>query len=162
MHLRGRDMKMTATYPGGRQETLLNVPAYDFNWQLFYYPKHTRRAAEGHAPRSRRALRQLGGEQEQPRSHEADPLRRSLRRAEMMFGMFEFTAANGVSPKVSNERSRMTALVSSFPKDSAYLIEVPFGKEPALAVFHLPRIGRRLALLDDARPVDWAWTGAGS
>src|SRR6185295_19565108 len=39
MHLRGKDMKMTATYPGGRQETLLNVPSYDFSWQLFYYPK---------------------------------------------------------------------------------------------------------------------------
>ena len=33
MHLRGHDMAMTATFPGGRQETLLSVPAYDFNWQ---------------------------------------------------------------------------------------------------------------------------------
>jgi hypothetical protein len=40
MHLRGRDMTMTATFPGGRRETLLKVPAYDFNWQLFYYPKN--------------------------------------------------------------------------------------------------------------------------
>ena len=41
MHLRGKDMKMTATFPDGRQQTLLNVPDYDFNWQLFYYPKTT-------------------------------------------------------------------------------------------------------------------------
>ena len=59
----------------------------------------------------------------------------------MMFGMFEFTAADGVSPKPSTERTRMTALVSSFPKGSAFLIEVPFGKEPTLGVFHLPRSG---------------------
>ena len=39
MHLRGKDMNMTATYPGGRRETLLNVPAYNFDWQLSYYPK---------------------------------------------------------------------------------------------------------------------------
>ena len=64
----------------------------------------------------------------------------------MMFGMFEFTAANGISPKPSTEQTRMTALVSSFPKDSAYLIEVPFGKEPTLAVFHLPRSGEGASL----------------
>ncbi len=59
MHLRGKDMKMTATFPDGHHETLLNVPAYDFSWQLFYYPKNEREAAGRHARRSGRALRQL-------------------------------------------------------------------------------------------------------
>lgn len=36
MHLRGRSMRVTAFYPGGKEETLLNVPAYDFNWQTTY------------------------------------------------------------------------------------------------------------------------------
>lgn len=36
MHLRGKDMKWIATYPDGREETLLSVPKYDFNWQLNY------------------------------------------------------------------------------------------------------------------------------
>jgi hypothetical protein len=40
MHLRGKDMRMTASYPDGREEVLLNVPGYDFNWQLFYYPEN--------------------------------------------------------------------------------------------------------------------------
>ncbi|MEE2776402.1 MAG: thiol-disulfide isomerase [Acidobacteriota bacterium] len=39
MHMRGRDMAFVATYPDGRKETLLDVPAYDFDWQLFYYPE---------------------------------------------------------------------------------------------------------------------------
>src|SRR6185436_9814828 len=39
MHLRGKDMKLTAAYPDGRKDVLLNVPNYDFNWQLFYYPE---------------------------------------------------------------------------------------------------------------------------
>src|SRR4029077_7805993 len=48
MHLRGKDMTLTATYPGGtKTETLLNVPAYDFNWQLFYYPKTSIRLPKG-------------------------------------------------------------------------------------------------------------------
>lgn len=36
MHLRGKDMKITAQYPDGRTETLLWVPKYDFNWQMVY------------------------------------------------------------------------------------------------------------------------------
>jgi hypothetical protein len=36
MHLRGRSMKYTAVYPDGREEELLNVPRYDFNWQIVY------------------------------------------------------------------------------------------------------------------------------
>lgn len=36
MHLRGKSMRMEVTYPDGRSETLLNVPQYDFNWQITY------------------------------------------------------------------------------------------------------------------------------
>lgn len=36
MHLRGKDMKWLLTLPDGRTETLLNVPKYDFNWQIYY------------------------------------------------------------------------------------------------------------------------------
>jgi hypothetical protein len=36
MHLRGKAMRYVAHYPDGRNETLLYVPAYDFNWQFTY------------------------------------------------------------------------------------------------------------------------------
>jgi len=36
MHLRGQSFTYTARYPGGREETLLSVPNYDFNWQSVY------------------------------------------------------------------------------------------------------------------------------
>ena len=36
MHLRGKDFRYTATYPDGRTEVLLSVPAYDFGWQSVY------------------------------------------------------------------------------------------------------------------------------
>jgi hypothetical protein len=39
MHLRGKDMRFTVTYPDGEQKILLDVPEYDFDWQLFYYPE---------------------------------------------------------------------------------------------------------------------------
>ncbi len=33
MHLRGKDMRFRLIWPDGRDETLLDVPRYDFNWQ---------------------------------------------------------------------------------------------------------------------------------
>ena len=55
MHFRGKDMKIEATYPDGRREILLYVPAYNFNWQITYraakplfLPKGTRVAVLAH------------------------------------------------------------------------------------------------------------------
>jgi hypothetical protein len=36
MHLRGKDMTFILIRPGGREEILLSVPKFDFNWQLIY------------------------------------------------------------------------------------------------------------------------------
>lgn len=36
MHYLGKDMTVNATFPDGRKETLLDVPRYDFNWQIVY------------------------------------------------------------------------------------------------------------------------------
>jgi hypothetical protein len=38
-HLRGRSWKYDVTYPDGRNEQVLSVPAYDFNWQTEYWFK---------------------------------------------------------------------------------------------------------------------------
>jgi len=43
LHLRGKSMKYTLTLPDGEEEVLLDVPKYDFNWQLYYElatPRH--------------------------------------------------------------------------------------------------------------------------
>jgi hypothetical protein len=36
MHLRGKSLKWVVTYPDGRDVTILNVPKFDFNWQINY------------------------------------------------------------------------------------------------------------------------------
>jgi hypothetical protein len=46
-HVRGKSAQYRLTYPDGREEVILNVPRYDFNWQLSYrtalhVPKGTR------------------------------------------------------------------------------------------------------------------------
>jgi hypothetical protein len=35
-HVRGKSAQYRLTYPNGREEIVLNVPNYDFNWQLSY------------------------------------------------------------------------------------------------------------------------------
>jgi hypothetical protein len=41
MHTRGKSFKYELTTPDGKTETLLDVPRYDFNWQLQYRLSHT-------------------------------------------------------------------------------------------------------------------------
>jgi mono/diheme cytochrome c family protein len=36
MHLRGKSLKWVVTYPDGRDQVILNVPKFDFNWQFNY------------------------------------------------------------------------------------------------------------------------------
>ena len=36
MHVRGKDAQYSIVYPDGKEEVVLRVPKYDFNWQLSY------------------------------------------------------------------------------------------------------------------------------
>jgi len=47
MHLRGKAFKYVLTYPDGHSEELLNVPHYDFNWQLSYILAEPRKIPAG-------------------------------------------------------------------------------------------------------------------
>lgn len=50
MHLRGRDMTFNAFYPDGKDETLLQIPNYSFEWQIGYVcpePPHEKKLPAG-------------------------------------------------------------------------------------------------------------------
>ncbi len=47
MHLRGKAFRFAAKYPDGREEILLDVPRYDFNWQNTYGLAEPKRMPEG-------------------------------------------------------------------------------------------------------------------
>ncbi len=42
MHVRGKAFKFEVIHPDGKSETLLDIPRYDFNWQLRYTYKEPR------------------------------------------------------------------------------------------------------------------------
>lgn len=63
MHVRGKSFRYEAFYPDGRQEVLLDVPRYDFNWQLRYeftepklIPRGTRVVCTAHYDNSEQNL----------------------------------------------------------------------------------------------------------
>lgn len=47
MHIRGKAFSYEAIYPDGKREMLLDVPRYDFNWQLWYMLKEPRLIPKG-------------------------------------------------------------------------------------------------------------------
>lgn len=47
MHVRGKDFNYKLIYPDGKEETVLNVPQYDFGWQTTYILAEPRRVPKG-------------------------------------------------------------------------------------------------------------------
>jgi len=47
MHLRGKSFRFEALYPDGKSEILLDVPKYDFNWQITYFPTEPKLMPKG-------------------------------------------------------------------------------------------------------------------
>jgi hypothetical protein len=91
-------MTYVLEYPDGRKETILNVPRYDFNWQLGYnlarpikVPKGTRLMVYAHFDNS-------AGNKFNP-----DPSRTvymgTMTWEEMMFPFFSIVVDRGVDPK---------------------------------------------------------------
>jgi len=96
MHLRGKAMNIAVTYPDGRKETLLNVPEYNFHWQItyraakpIYIPAGTRLEITAHFDNSRN------------NPLNPDPMKPvrwgSESETEMMDGWIEFLDADGTS-----------------------------------------------------------------
>lgn len=139
MHLRGKSMRLTAAYPDGRSEVLLDVPEYSFDWQLFYYPEEPY-----FMPAGTRVdiLAHFDNSAENPNN--PDPTRDvgfGLQSTdEMMFGMFEFIAEDGVSPKPVSDETRIQALLDSLPSD-AYDVKFKVGNHDIPTCLHLPRTG---------------------
>ena len=112
MHFRGKDMTLTATLPGGRKQTLLSVPNYDFNWQLYYYPQNPVPLPRGTIIE---AVAHYDNSADNPNN--PDPTKDvtfgEQSTNEMMFGVFDFTPKDGVSPVPTTVDKRMDVLAST-------------------------------------------------
>ena len=148
MHLRGKDMTLSATLPDGHKETLLSVPSYDFNWQLYYYPKTPVSLPRGSIVE---AVAHFDNSTDNP--HNPDPTRDvtfgEQSTDEMMFGVFDFTPKDGVSPQPTTIDKRMEVLANTLGS-GAYMMSVTILK-PIPAVLHIPRTGEGAFYLGQGR-----------
>ena len=89
-HLRGKAARFIAFYPDGTQETLLDVPRYDFNWQTTY-----RYRQEKEVPAGTRVELTMWWDNSADNPHNPDPSETVVfgepTTAEMMFGFMAFT-----------------------------------------------------------------------
>jgi hypothetical protein len=104
MHLRGKAMTIAVTYPDGRTETLLNVPHYNFNWQITYrtadpifIPKGTRLKITAHFDNSAN----------NPLNPDPSKIIRwgSASETEMMDGWIEYVDAGSAPPQLQTKLS---------------------------------------------------------
>ena len=69
-HVRGKSFDYRVVYPDGREQVMLTVPQYDFNWQLLYVLQEPLRVPAGSTIVVTRHVRQLDPEQVQPGARE--------------------------------------------------------------------------------------------
>jgi hypothetical protein len=131
MHYRGKDFTYTATYPDGRSEILLKVPAYDFNWQTLYeeakpleMPAGTRIDCVAHYDNSTKNKANPDPTKDVTFGNESFD--------EMMIGFVDYTVKDGLRPLSAEERlTRIRAdLVSAHPGE-VFTVRVWEQPEPA-------------------------------
>ena len=95
--MRGKASKYTAYYPDGREEVLLHVPEYDFNWQTNYIYREPKRI-----PANTRIKVQMWYDNSEERAERAgiDPSRSVYwgepTTSEMMYGWMDYTDAKSL------------------------------------------------------------------
>ena len=94
MHLRGTAFRFEMDRADGTSEVILDVPRYDFNWQLDYKPLETLRVKAGDRLRGRAWY---DNSEANPSNPDPSVAVRYGEQSfeEMMFGFFEFVADPG-------------------------------------------------------------------
>jgi mono/diheme cytochrome c family protein len=140
MHVRGQAMDLIANYPNGESQSLINVPEYDFDWQLFYYPEKYVPLPAG---TRLDVVANFDNSVANPDNPDPDKaVGFGLQTTdEMVFNVFEFIADEGVSPKPANDETRRDALLSSLPTGSAFSVGLPMMGNAIPTALHLPKNG---------------------
>jgi mono/diheme cytochrome c family protein len=123
MHQRGKAMRYTLAYPDGRQEIILDVPRYDYDWQNIY-----RFAEPAVAPAGTRLLVEARWDNSADNVANPDPKLDigwgDGTNFEMLVGFVDFVVVEGVKPAGVRNGDRMDKLLALHDPDHAYAIEI--------------------------------------
>lgn len=140
MHMRGKSMKYTATYPDGRKEVLLDVPRYSFNWQWFYYPIEPQVMPKGTRIDIEARYDNSDGNPFNPDPNKVIGFGEGSDQ-EMMFGVVEYIVEEGVRPKPVNPKEKVARILASVPRGEGYEVQLKMGMMSLPTALHLPRQG---------------------
>ena len=165
MHYRGKDFTYTARFPDGREQVLLQVNDYDFNWQTVYklaepldMPKGSKINCVAHFDNST-------GNADNP-----DPTKDitfgNESFDEMMIGFVDYTVKDGIRPMNAAEKvaQHLAELVGEHP-GSAFDVTVRQGDAVLRTALYLPEEGAGLwyvpvnGTVYEGRVTDLEWTG---
>jgi len=163
MHYRGKDFTYTAKYPDGREEVLLRVENYDFNWQTNYLLSEKIPVPKG---TTIECVARFDNSADNPVN--PDPTRNVTfgeeTNDEMMIGFLDYIVADGVRPKTRAElyTDAGQAWAAAHPGE---VYGVTNQRSNVQAPLYLPRSGEgRMMLTVNGTPMelplmDLAWTG---
>lgn len=140
MHTRGKSMRYTATYPDGTSEILLDLPAYDFNWQWYYYPEEPVTLPEGTVLDIEAHYDNSANNPNNP-DPSVDVTFGEDTNSEMMFGVFDFIPVEGKYPKPIDITKKLDRLLASYDPDSTYKVMADLGPVKLKSGFLLPEEG---------------------
>ncbi len=146
MHYRGKDFTYTATYPDGREETLLQVADYDFNWQTNYVLKDRLEMPKGTVIECVAHFDNSAGNPANP-DPTIDITFGEESYDEMMIGFFDFIVKDGLRPESAEEaRARLrTELYAAHPGEVYGLYN---RDRDDASPMYLPRSGDGLMVLN--------------
>ncbi len=163
MHYRGKDFTYTAKYPDGREEVLLRVENYDFNWQTNYVLAEKLPIPKGTTVECVARFDNSANNPVNP-----DPTRNVTfgeeTNDEMMIGFLDYIVADGVRPKTRQELYADAAQVwiAAHPGE---VYAVSSRRSNVQAPLHLPRTGEGRIMLSingtamEMPLADLAWNG---
>ena len=94
MHLLGKSVKITMTPPGGKPETLIDVPEWDYNWQEVYFLKAPLKVPAGTRLEIEAVFDNSASNPRNPHDPPVDVKFGEQTTDEMLFGMFGATKDN--------------------------------------------------------------------
>ncbi len=111
MHVRGKSYRYDLEFPSGKKETILDIPAYDFNWQTTYALAKPRSIPEGS-----RFLCKAVFDNSEDNLNNPDPSK-TVRWGdqtweEMMIGYYHYAVPVGEEDGVPSRRERAAKIVS--------------------------------------------------
>ncbi len=136
MHVRGDSIRYVLHLPDGTSQDLLNVPAYDYNWQWIYYPETPVQAPAG-------SMLEVMAKWDNTSANDLNPAPDQWvqfgegTNDEMLVGFAEIVPEEGVSPKPAAPMPKLRRALENHSARDSYL--VPAG--PFSLGLYLPHEG---------------------